>query len=105
MIYQEIDITKELPPNNNISYIVKYNGKGSWYEDEISDHTGEELNGAWKEMVKVWLKPITLDLVKAKEKAKKILDRMAGTTKSIEDYIAIIESYGYVVIKQVEDGK
>lgn len=98
MIYQEIDITKELPPDTDEVFVVKYNQGG------ISARTGRELNKN-REDISIWLKSITLDLDKAKEKAKKILDRMAGTTKSIEDYIAIIESYGYVVIKQVEDGK
>jgi len=58
MLYKEIDIEEELPPNTNEYFIIKFNGRGSWYEDEVDTFTGKSINGDYKEIIKVWLKPI-----------------------------------------------
>ena len=58
MTYEEIDINEELPPNTNEYFIIKFNGKGSWYEDDVDSITGRNINNAWHEVIKSWLKPI-----------------------------------------------
>lgn len=54
-------ITDKLQPSNpDKHYIIRHNGSGAWYEDEVSELSGYDINGPIKDYIKVWYEEIEI---------------------------------------------
>lgn len=57
--YREISTEDRLPDPDEEWYIIKLKGGTTWYEDEVTEWTGSQINNN-KDIVKAWLEPITV---------------------------------------------
>lgn len=76
MVYIEVDIKKQLPPNDQTYYTIKYNGEGSWFDGELDEFKGCQLQNDSDRVdyIKSWFKPIdiTHDYYKSSESKLKL---------------------------------
>lgn len=57
IVLKPIKTAEELPPNDNNYYIVRYNGTGTWYQDEVDELQGSTIR-ANRDKIKIWYKEI-----------------------------------------------